>query len=230
MFEVAVEIACLIALCLIVELVRHLCSEAPNTQPERTEPMCDTASIQIADEIIEEKIYAGAMFTAFDVSREARRRGSPERHRHLKQVIHAAFARGDMGTDYTRTLVHFPGVKSAAWLYHHKQDDPNTYGNGTATPSRRGRSVDGRLRLCVPARSVRQAGLAPGDSVWLTADLKRQILTLTKTDPGTVGIASYHVERTGNVRIAQRVLRRAGIAGRAFDISGDGTTLQVRPV
>ncbi len=230
MLTTGLEIGCLVVGCLLVELVRRWCVEKEDTLFQGTTTMCDTASIQIAEEIIREKVDARAMFTAFDVSREAHQRGSPERHRHLKQVIHAAFDRGDMGTDYDRTLVRLPGVKRPAWLYHRKQDDPNTYAalGGTAVP-RGGRSVDGRLRLCVPARPLKQAGLAAGDSVWVTADGQQQCVVLTKTKPGTAVLTTYQVERSGNIRIAQRVLRRAGIAGRAFAIDGDGTTIRVRP-
>lgn len=191
--------------------------------------MCDIASIQMAEEIVQEKVTAGEMFTAFDVTRVARKRGSPERHRHLKQVIHAVFAAGAMGNDYTRTLIRMPGAKRDAWLYHRQQDDPLRYGAGRASPVARGRrSVDRRRRLCVPTQPLRQAGLAPGDAVWVTADSQGQGVVLTRTKPGAAVIGSYRVERSGNIRITQRVFRRAGLAGRAFVVDADTTAIHVR--
>src|SRR5262249_17456288 len=98
----ALGIGCLVVGCLVVEVVWRVFADTMD-QLQETEPtMCDIASIQIAEEIIQERVKAAEMFTAFDVSREARKRGSQERHRHLKEVTHAAFARGEMGADYTR--------------------------------------------------------------------------------------------------------------------------------
>lgn len=231
MFATAALLACLVVGCLIVEAVRRSLDEVLNHHEDKEQTMCDIASMQIAEEVIQDQVKAGAMFTAYDVSREARARGSAERHRDLKQVTHAAFARGEMGADYTRTLIRIPGVKAPAWLYHRTQDDPQSYGAAQGQPpTRPGRAVDGRLRLCVPSRPLRHAGFTPGDSVWITADPQQQCVVLTRKKPGAKVLATYHVERTGNIRIGPRVFRKAGLASRTFTILDDGNTVTVKPI
>jgi hypothetical protein len=191
--------------------------------------MCDLASLQLVEEILSEKVAAGALFTAYDVSREARRRGSPERHRGIRPVVHACYDRGAMA-GYTRTLVYVPGAPAPAWLYHRAGDDPHRY-----PPLRRaaagGCRADGRSRVCVPVRWLRRAGLRPGDAAFVTADSRARRLFLTKQRPDhavQVTITTYTVERSGNVRITQSVLRRAGLKGLSFDIDARGDAVAVR--
>src|SRR5262245_14041871 len=127
MFTAGPEIGCLGVGCVAGEVVGRLCLGRGVSWLERRLFVCDIASIQMAEEIVREKVEAAEMFTAFDVSRAARMRGSPERHRHLKHVVHAAFTDGAMGGGYTRTLIRIPGVRRSAWLYHRTEHDPHDY-------------------------------------------------------------------------------------------------------
>src|SRR5262249_43027218 len=195
--------------------------------------MCDWTTQQLVEQLVQEKCRAGRMFTAFDVSREAKRRGSRERHRAMKHVVHRCFAQGTM-PGYQRMLIGIPGTASPAWLYFHAQTDPSKYKalDRSTFPSSRcwaaSRNgyyrVDNRARVCVPVRLVRRAGFRPGESVWAVAARWLGRLLLTKSQPrrrGYVVIGTYRVDKDGNVRIAQGTLKRAHLGGRAYDMDGD---------
>jgi retron-type reverse transcriptase len=98
----------------------------PGPPPAPPTPRADADPVQVVREIIQAKVQAGEMFTAFDVSREMARRGSSARHRDLKDIIHLAFQRGEMGPDYTRTAVDV-GAPARPFLYHRRGDNPNNY-------------------------------------------------------------------------------------------------------
>jgi hypothetical protein len=89
--------------------------------------MCDLATEYIVEEVIQEKVRAGEMFTAYDVTCEARRRGATDRHRAIRQFVHDLHARGRMGPDYARSLIHIPDIGATPWLYHCYWDDPAEY-------------------------------------------------------------------------------------------------------
>jgi bifunctional DNA-binding transcriptional regulator/antitoxin component of YhaV-PrlF toxin-antitoxin module len=201
--------------------------------------MCTFANQQIIEKIICEKVDRREMFTALDVTLEAKRRGGSERHRHLKHAVHQFFAGGGLGADYNRTLIAIPGAPCPAWLYY-----PNGMGPGTFRPLDRslmnvghngtrragggpgdGYWVDKRARICVPVRFLRRVGLQPGDEAVVVADRRKSRLALTKTAPSTKRgkvLARYRVDRHGNVRIAQGILQRAQLGGQSYDLAGDG--------
>lgn len=186
--------------------------------------MCDTATIQMIEEVVEEKVKAGEMFTAYDISLEVKKRGGYDRHRHMKKFVHDYHDRGLMGTDYERVLISIPGVKRQAYLYHPKSADPSTY---KALPRRRrtsdaGCSLDRRSRVTIPVYWLRAAGLLPGNQAFVTSDSTSNALVLTKDKPKTktaVVLQTYKVEKDGNVRVAKTTLALAGMKGKNFDLS-----------
>jgi hypothetical protein len=88
--------------------------------------MCDVATYAMIEEICDEWTREGRLFTAYDVSREARQRGTWERHRHMKNAVHSLHQSGGLGRRYTRTLVRIPGAPASAWLYH-RVDVPSSF-------------------------------------------------------------------------------------------------------
>lgn len=75
------------------------------------------------------RVARGALFTALDISRAVQAAGVRERHRNLKSVVHALWARGEMGRHYGRTLIRFGGGEEA-FLYHPANVDPRSYDTG----------------------------------------------------------------------------------------------------
>jgi hypothetical protein len=195
--------------------------------------MCDSATIQIIEEVVEEKVRAGEMFTAFDISLEVKKRGGTDRHRHMKRIVHDYHDRGLMGAGYTRTLITIPGAKAQAYLYYHKSDDPSAY--KAQLRRRRGSDsgfrADRRARLCVPVYWLRAVGLLPGKQAYVASDTSSHALVLTRDKPdpsSTVVLQTYKVEKDGNVRIAKTTLARAGLTGKSYDIDGDSTRVMLR--
>jgi bifunctional DNA-binding transcriptional regulator/antitoxin component of YhaV-PrlF toxin-antitoxin module len=205
--------------------------------------MCSVANQQIIEGVIREKVDRGEMFTAFDITREARRRGGTERHRHMKPAVHQFFDGGVMGSDYTRTLIAIPGAPCPAWLYHPTGAGPAGYqpldrskmNHGTTAARRSGAGpgygVDKRARICVPVRFLRRVGLRPGDEAVVVADRTGSGLALTRTRPRAgrkAVLASYRVDRYGNVRIAQGILQRARLGGQSYELAGDTRKVVLR--
>jgi hypothetical protein len=89
--------------------------------------MCDLVTYATIQDLCGECVARGDMFTAFDLSMEAQRRGIRERHRHMKHAVHDYFDSGAMGPEYTRTLIAIPGADAPAWLYHRWVDDIQEY-------------------------------------------------------------------------------------------------------
>src|SRR2546423_7896024 len=88
--------------------------------------MVDPATEQLVRQIVQAKVQAGEMFTAFDVTQEARRRGSQARHGDVKDVVHDCFQQGLMGATYQRTLINI-GAPTQPFLYHRFDADPRSY-------------------------------------------------------------------------------------------------------
>jgi hypothetical protein len=103
--------------------------------------MCDFATQQLIEKTTLEKAQAGDSFTAYDVTKTVRQsvgRGTPVPHQDVKQEVHGMYERGELGTDYTRTLCNLttlPAGQSQPWVYHQKGADLNAYGLGAHQPA-----------------------------------------------------------------------------------------------
>ena len=64
--------------------------------------MCDWATQQLVEQVVQDRCRRAEMFTALDISLEVKRQGSRQRHRHMKTVVHRCFERGDMGPGIRR--------------------------------------------------------------------------------------------------------------------------------
>ncbi|MDX1947707.1 MAG: reverse transcriptase domain-containing protein [Pirellulaceae bacterium] len=88
--------------------------------------MADPAAIQIIDQVVAERVAAGAMFTAYDVTVEARNRGARVKHDEARDRVHELFQRGTMGAAYARTAIDV-GAPTRPFLYHPFSADPRGY-------------------------------------------------------------------------------------------------------
>jgi len=83
--------------------------------------------ISVVEAVVNEKVQAGEMFTAHDVTLEVRKRGHRADHNEVRDAVHAYYGRGGFGVGYTRTNISVPGGQPL--LYHRTVDDPSTYSN-----------------------------------------------------------------------------------------------------
>src|SRR5262245_32729018 len=97
--------------------------------------MADAATQRLIEQVVLEYVQAGAMFTAYDVTVEARNRGGNVRHSDGRDVVHELFQQGRMGAAYARTTVDV-GAPVKPLLYHRFSDDPNSYQAGSPAPGR----------------------------------------------------------------------------------------------
>lgn len=88
--------------------------------------MADAATEQLVTAIVQDRVQSGIMFTAYDVTVEARRRGGNVRHNDVRDLVHELFENGRMGATYNRSLIDV-GAPTKPWLYHHFNDDPVNY-------------------------------------------------------------------------------------------------------
>lgn len=83
--------------------------------------------IPVVEQVVNEKVQGGEMFTAHDVTLEVRGRGHRAGHAEIRSAVHDYFNRGGMGVAYTRSTITVPG--GTPFLYHRLVDDPSNFAN-----------------------------------------------------------------------------------------------------
>ncbi len=80
--------------------------------------------------VIDTMTYDGFLFTALDVSNEVKKVLPGVRHREVAPIVRDIYSNGDLGEDYTRTLIDVIAdghKKVQTFLYHLDDDDPEDY-------------------------------------------------------------------------------------------------------
>jgi hypothetical protein len=83
--------------------------------------------VPVVEQVVNDKVQQGEMFTAHDVTLEVRGRGHRAGHAEIRTAVHDYFQRGGMGVAYTRSTITVPG--GTPFLYHRLVDDPSTFAN-----------------------------------------------------------------------------------------------------
>jgi len=192
--------------------------------------MCE---FYIVFDVILEKINKKEMFTAFDVFKEVKKRGLKEKYRDIKKDINSLYF--SIMFDYERSIVHIPNVSISTFIYHPKGTDANKYVkiNNLSKHSVdiRGRlwhSVDIRGRLWIPSKYITDIGISIGNNVYVTFD--GFSLIITKNIPkNATKLASYKVDRHGNVAISKSVFIKSGLSNKKYYlISGNKKEIKVK--
>lgn len=89
--------------------------------------MSNASLVQVVETVVDEKVQAGELFTAHDVTLELRKRGHRAGHDEVRNAVHDYYGRGKLGVAYSRTILSVPGGNP--YLYHRGADDPSTYQN-----------------------------------------------------------------------------------------------------
>lgn len=200
-------------------------------------------------DMVFEKMRLQQMFTAFDITAQARQQIDNERisHSEVKQIVHGLFEDNEMDSfDYKRSLGNLQNVNPQPWIYHHFEDSEVDYpGNRLATANATTQpamptvllakddkddtssannpdgvyKVDGRGTICVPASLVKSLGAKHHDRLYVHANYVDNQLEINEEEDGA--ISSYTVDHGCNIRITQSLLRNAGLGGSLYEISGD---------
>lgn len=209
--------------------------------------MCDTATQQLIEQTVSDKVQKNELFTAFDVTTAVRKQSSGRVfHNEVKKVVHKLYDSGVMGPDYTRSVAVNLNVSPQPFLYHPMSADPTQYGqvqsdpndavasNGATSDDSDGDDeedepygVDGRNTLCIPSMFLRALGFKNGDTAYISLDTMGNSLVVTKKPLANL-LSRYTVDSYDNVRITQYVLQRGGIGGKKFNIEGDAKKVIIR--
>jgi len=212
--------------------------------------------VGLIEDVVNDFVNNGQMFTAHNVTAEVRRRTKDRvAHDDVKRDVHRMFNDGQMFS-YNRSLASLPNVNPQPWVYHPLTADVSTYDGKpsvaatvatpvftmptpVATPSNSMDSthkLDTTDRLCVPAKLVRQAGFAAGHIVNVLAMLNDKVLVLTSAGNAAKIAASnavdhitnYVVDSYDNIRITRGAIQKGHLSGTEFEIEGDSEKITVR--
>jgi len=89
--------------------------------------MNNASLVPVIETVVDEKVQAGELFTAHDVTIEVRSRGHRTGHGEVRDAVHDYYGRGGLGVAYTRTNISVLGGNP--YLYHRGADDVSTYHN-----------------------------------------------------------------------------------------------------
>lgn len=84
------------------------------------------ASTQVVQNLIDAKIQKRESFTAYDITREARRQGVREHHGELKSVVHDYYKTASM-QDYRQSLEPIPNTNQVAFVYYAPENSASQY-------------------------------------------------------------------------------------------------------
>lgn len=211
--------------------------------------MRSTAEKQIVVEtIVDEFVNKGLMFTAFDVTKEARKRNIDDNHYNLKNYIHKMFQ--ELSTrGYSRSLFVFPN-NTSAWVYHpsskdyieydpnaiHQEENISTAQSNMQfvtnfqkkTVDYEHRFVDNNNRLLISRKFIKQLNANPGDKIYISQE-KNLSLILSLDYNYSYPICHYSVNADGRVRIGYKILKSANIhnCSTGYEISFDNNKILI---
>jgi hypothetical protein len=195
--------------------------------------MLSNNSQVLVDSVVSQKVSANALFTAYDVTLEARGR-TTERlvHQDVKDRVHELMQNILFMGAYKKELIDV-GTPVQPWLYLPVHASSHTYlVSSCPTPTapspsvahrirairQRGQNPDGRGRICVPADYVRQLGLSQGMSAYVSA---RSGKIKIVSSPQTGYDVQYLVDKDDNIRISSKIVERAALQNKNYKFKVD---------
>jgi hypothetical protein len=197
-------------------------------QPKET-VMCDAATQQILETIVQKRTANGDMFTALDISREAQHQHAVQyRHNDLKGDIHRIYADGLMQHStgqYDRSLVFIPGITTKVYLYHLVGADVSTYASIWAPggPAKATATASGPQPIAVPPLTVQPPVTAP-----TAAPVASQP---SAAQAAAAALSDFKVSSRGRLWLSRDILAKIGATpGNRVNVIKEGTSMIVAPV
>ncbi len=97
-----------------------------NDEDDEDDDILNSAEAIAVKDVIADKVSQNQMFTAFDITKELRKKGQQVSHYNIKRIVHTIYNNGDM-QGYDRSLVNIAGVPLQPFLYHPMSADPAVY-------------------------------------------------------------------------------------------------------
>lgn len=155
-----------------------------------------------------EKVAAGEMFTAHDVTLEVRKRGHKASHTDVKDAVHDVYGRGLL-LGYSRSTISVPGGNP--FLYHSQNDDPNTYSNirgqNPAATSANSVSSQNNQTINIPS-SISSLGSSVVAGATASNKNHSYNTRTTKNSPGST--KNRTVDGRGTLSIPSQIIRGLG--------------------
>jgi hypothetical protein len=95
--------------------------------------MCDLQTLDRIEQVVEQKMAAGHMFTAFDVTLYLQSKGLHALHREIRKDIKRVAEDLMWRFGYEQTLVSFRGTRARAFVYHPYGTDARLHKHSTRT-------------------------------------------------------------------------------------------------
>jgi hypothetical protein len=170
----------------------------------------DPQALPRIDEVVKQFVEQGRMFTAFEVSLAVKETGIRERHRNLRDRVHASIAE-QAGDNYTRTLRDV-GAPVQAWVYHRLRDNPYNY-----------------VPLDRSGHDSAPAAASAGGRAVAAAPRNPQPLSATPSAPANESDGAYGTDQQGRLVISAAVLDTLGVAaGQTVDMACDKDNQEIR--
>lgn len=205
----------------------------PGTSQQATQTPVD--KMKVLEEVITEFINNGDAFTAFDVSWEAHNRGVVDRHRDMRDDIHALV---DTITDlkltndgilYHRTLIDV-GTQIAPWLFFLDGYDPADYVGKDRLKldkdSKPNHTVGDQMilyigvqeRLYIPMSLCKKLGLDEGSTVFVTPSNGKLYISAIGQMSIAIGglVETFVIAKGGGFKVGRSCLEECG-----FDLTND---------
>lgn len=220
------------------------------------------SEILIVLSILETKTSAREMFTAYEITQDARKRGCKMPHSEMREMVHSLaamklgpFRVGCSGGSYKRNnavTIKTSGLNFTAEVYAPVGVNPKSYrpdlkvsslyqkahaksaNKKSATKKasktrqatrqaaaekavddakRRFTAPDGRGRVAIHNGFLVKLGRRPGNLVYVSKRKGGNGLVVLKSASKTGHLGTYKVDRSGNIRLSQKVLEAAGLSG-----------------
>lgn len=184
--------------------------------------MCDQATRDRVNQVVQGKIKRGEPFSAWDVTLELRVEFPTirEHHSEVKKVVHAAFNSGNMG-QYVKTPALFNGINQA-FVYHPSSIDANAYASGT-------------LQKSATTAVADPDDDDDGDDSFVTSGIKSNSYCGTPSPGGASADSSASVQKTLNLDANTIYVPGPQVSALGLDIGDaayvriDGSAIKILP-
>jgi len=209
----------------------------------------DQVTVDAVKEVVDGLTSQGELFSSYDVTLKLRNEKSMTvYHSEVRKAVHTMFANLDMPVDYERDDFNLPSGKTTI-VFHPRTKSTTDYDptqfegdaadpfgqkptqTQTAAPNRQKSQTDSRGRFCISNKLTRQAavGMISGTNVWVNADPNNRQIIVSHAPKQIAGslMQSYKVDKDDNLRLSQKMLKKAGLLGKALTVKVDGSTIVV---
>jgi len=178
---------------------------------ERENAMCDQVTKSKVEIVVNDFVYKGYMFTAWDVTKFLRNSGERISHRDVQDAVKEMWNDACM-TDYTRDTKHI-GAPVAPFVYYHQNSDVNDYQPDWMenNSNQDGMKNDGVVST-VPANVVVPVAVPVASTATSTEGISSPLVSNSPVRARSITSVVKEVTYEGRLNIPVKMLEVAGFA------------------